>query len=175
MPGSLSHLIRRFFDVASARPLQPSEKDAVASWLSPALAEIFFDQPREDQRHGYHAALVVIARGNRAEDVIEAALLHDVGKRHAGLRLIGRSAASLMIKLGLPVPVRVSAYNDHGLTGARELAAAGASRLTVDFAAHHHGARPASIDESVWEVLQAADQPPNPSWVSGAGITSSIE
>lgn len=172
MPGSPAHLARRFVDVATSAPLNGSERAAVEAWLSPQLAEIFFQQPDHDQRHGYHAALSVIADGVSDPDVICAALVHDVGKRHAGLGLIGRSIASLLILMGIDLPERVRLYRDHGVEGARELGHALAPSLAIDFAIHHHGDRPASIDTATWDLLVAADQPPKTSVREGRGITS---
>lgn len=159
MPGSLSHLTRRFFDVLFARPLSGSERSAVTAWLPEDVGEAFFSQTDADQRHGYHAALSVVAAGVRDDDVVFAALVHDIGKRHSGLGIMGRSVASILIRLGLPLPEKMAAYRDHGLIGARELAASGAPSLAIDFSIHHHGDRPASIDEHTWSVLHAADQP----------------
>ncbi len=175
MPGSLSHLSKRFVDVLLSQPLSPNEVDAVEHWLTPKLAAIFFEQPPEDQRHGYHAALVVVSHRSASADLIEAALLHDVGKRHAELGIIARSVASVLIRLGLRLPHRMALYKDHELTAARELAAAGATRLSVEFAAHHHGSRPSGIDASIWNLLQLADQPPNPRSLIQTGITSATE
>ena len=167
MPGAPSHLIRRFLEVASARPLSPGERAAVGSWLTPALGDIFFSQQPADQRHGYHAGASVAAAGHRAPDVVTAALMHDVGKRHAGFGVAGRSIASVMILLSLPLSERMVIYRDHGIVAARELARAGAPPLVVDFALHHHGRRPATIAEDVWAALKAADKPAKPR--AGAG------
>lgn len=165
MPGSPAHLFRRFFDVATAPALNGSERSAVASWLGPPLAEIFFDQPDVDQRHGYHAALSVISEGISDPDVVVAALLHDVGKRHAALGLWGRTIASLLILFGFEPSERIRAYRDHGVVGAGELGHALAPTLAIDFALHHHGERPTTIESQIWDVLIAADQPPKtPVW-----------
>lgn len=172
LPGSPAHLVRRFFDVATAAPLNGSERAAIEEWLAPELAEIFFQQPDHDQRHGYHAALCVIAGGIADPDVVCAALVHDVGKRHARLGLVGRSIASLLILIGIDPPERVRLYRDHGVVGARELAGALAPSVAIDFAIHHHGDRPASIDMATWDVLVAADQPPKTSVWEGRRITS---
>ncbi|HEX6301945.1 MAG TPA: hypothetical protein VF148_15915 [Acidimicrobiia bacterium] len=162
LPGSPAHLLARFFDVASAQPLNSSEREAVVQWLSPETGDIFFAQGVADQRHGYHAALTVVAAGVRDRDVVMAALLHDVGKRHSRLGIVGRSVASMLILLGLPLTDRMQAYRDHGMLAARELAGLSVPSLVVDFAIHHHGQRPPTIDAADWDVLVAADQPAKP-------------
>ncbi len=92
-----------------------------------------------------------------AVDLIEAAALHDVGKRHAGLGVFGRVAASLAIRLRLRLPVSFRVYRDHGEIGAEELELVGAAPVTIEFARHHHGERPAPIPSDVWELLISAD------------------
>ncbi|HZD24283.1 MAG TPA: hypothetical protein VE569_12920 [Acidimicrobiia bacterium] len=128
-------------------------------WLSKPLADLFFEQPHHDQRHGYEAALSVISQGHDNAEVIAAALMHDVGKRHARLGLIGRSWASVLILLRAPVPGHIAAYRDHGMVGAGGLRQAGATPLVIDFAFHHHHRRPPTIRYEVWKALIAADQP----------------
>lgn len=174
MPGSPAHLVSRFFDVATARPLTASERAAIETWLKPELAEVFFAQTHPDQRHGYHAALMVVASGIDSPDAVVAALLHDVGKRHARLGLVGRSIASVVILLRLPLSDRMRAYRDHGVAAARELGALGAPSLAIDFAMHHHGGRPPTIEPAVWDVLVTADQAPKPSARGMPGITSKV-
>lgn len=159
MPGSPGHLVRRFLDVVSARPLTHSEVDFVNDRLTPALADVFFAQNAADQRHGFHAAQVVETGGGEPDTVV-AALVHDIGKRHARLGAIGRSVASVLIILRLPLPERMRAYRDHGLTGAAELARAGAPPLAIDFAMHHHGRKPPTIESELWDLLVEADEPP---------------
>ncbi len=160
MPGSPAHLVSRFLDVATARRLTASERAAVDTWLTPETARLFFAQDDSDQRHGYHAALTVVASGVGDRDVIMAALLHDVGKRHARLGIIGRSAASALILGGLPLTSRMQTYRDHGLVAARELGEHSVPSLVVDFALHHHGERPPTIAPDVWDLLIEADQAP---------------
>lgn len=158
MPGSLAHLSSRFFDVLLYRPLDAAERVTVETWLTPDLADIFFAQPEADQRHGYEAGLHVMAAGTEP-DVVVAAVMHDVGKREAGLGILGRVIASLFIMTGLPLTRRMQLYRDHGMTAAAELAALGAPPLAIDFALHHHSERPSSIPPETWELLVRADQP----------------
>ncbi|MGH8915471.1 MAG: HDIG domain-containing metalloprotein [Acidimicrobiia bacterium] len=165
MPGSLSHLARRFFDVLFSRPLAPDEAATVRGLLSPAEAVIFFSQPGPDQRHGYHAATIVLESGQKDRAVTRAALLHDIGKRHTRLGVVGRSLASILIRLRLPMTRRAALYRDHGEIGADELSGLGCEPIVVDFARAHHGPRPESVPETIWDLLQLADQPPKP----GAG------
>lgn len=161
-------------DVATARRLNAAEEATVEVWLTAETAEVFFAQADADQRHGYHAALSVIAAGKGDREVIMAALLHDVGKRHARLGIFGRSIASVMILAGLPLGDRMQTYRDHGMVGARELGALGAPSLVIDFAMHHHRSRPATIDPDTWEVLVVADQAPKTDPGHLAGITSRL-
>lgn len=170
MPGTLGHLTARFFDAMRAGPLTEQEAESAGGWLEGAESGLFFAQPVVDQRHGYHAATVVAALSDDPV-AIRAALLHDVGKRHSRLGIVGRSLASVMIRLRLPLPPRVRAYRDHGELGAAELAGIGSDPVVVEFARHHHGDRPHLIPGPVWELLQSADAPPKPRWLRRAGIT----
>lgn len=160
MPGSLSHLTRRFFDVLRAQPLLEPEQALVREWLGEGERSIFFAQSAADQRHGYAAALTVIDSGTADRVAIRAGLLHDVGKRHAGLGPFGRTLASLLIIIRFPLRGRLLAYRDHGEIAAGELAALGAESLVVEFARHHHRSRPPTIEAGTWDLLQRADQPP---------------
>jgi hypothetical protein len=171
-PGSVAHLVSRFFDYLTARPLTLSETKAIRGWLDPELAELFFEQNPADQRHAYHAALTVVGSGVTDQAVIAAALLHDVGKRHSGLGVVGRSLASILMSLGAPLGDRMTSYRDHGRIGALELAALGAPSLAIDFALHHQAGRPATIETDIWELLMVADQPPKTSALLRRRITS---
>lgn len=170
MPGSLGHLSARFFQVLLAKPLDPAERAIVEGWLPPELGEIFFAQPGYDQRHGYEAGLSVVAE-DATRDVVVAAVMHDTGKRHAGLGIVGRVAASLLIKLRLPLTERMKLYRDHGITAASEIAALGGPGIAIDYALHHHGEKPPSIPADTWKLLVEADRA-NAIYPRKAGISS---
>lgn len=148
------HLIRRFFGYIRARPLSPSEQERVRRSLEPGLARLFFSQAHQDQRH----AIDVLDRlGTSDPDLMEAALLHDIGKAASRLGPISRSLATVAAFLHLSVPSRWASYLDHGRIGAEILSDAGASSFAVAFSLHHPGAAPEGIDSEVWALVEAAD------------------
>ena len=161
MPGSFGHLATRFFDYLRATPLTDEATKTVTSILTAEEAQIFFEQGAKDQAHGFDAALVVLGSGRSTDEILRAALLHDVGKRNAGLGVLGRVVASVWIKMGLPLTRRFKLYRDHGPVGAADLEAAGSPPLVVEFARAHHSSRPATLTEEDWALLQSADVPSN--------------
>lgn len=156
MPGSWAHLARRFVWSLRVAPLKGHEIEELAGLVDRPTLDAFLGQAVTDQRHGYEAARHVRDRHGRPELVV-ASLLHDLGKRHAGLGTAGRVVASVLSRLGLPAPGRLGVYLDHPRLGADELRELGHDPLTVDFAAHHHGSRPGSIAPADWAMLSEAD------------------
>jgi len=157
-PGRPFHLVRRFFGTLRSRRPSPADQLWVGPVLSHDLARLFWAQPAADQAHGVSAARRAAEAAPGRDDLVRAALLHDVGKRHARLGVIGRSLASTMAILRVPTRGRYAAYLDHGERGAADLEAAGADPLTVAFARHHHGTRPDDIDPVDWALLVRADE-----------------
>lgn len=149
----MPHLVRRFFGFLRARPLTPSEQDSVSEALTAPLASMFFRQRPEDQRH----ALDVASRVGDRSDLVEAALLHDVGKSATDLGVVGRSAATLWSVTGLGMPTRWRRYLDHGRLGAAMLEDAGAGPVAVAFTRHHPGPPPPEVDPDDWRTLSEAD------------------
>lgn len=157
--SGLVHLAARLVDVVLSRRLAPLEQAEVAAYLrSPMERDMFWGQPRADQRHGLEAARSVAAACPGRDDMIRAALLHDTGKRHARLGPVGRSWAMLGYSIGPAPTPRMVSYLEHGRIGADELATAGAEPLVVAYTRHHHGERPDGICAEDWEVLEAADR-----------------
>ena len=116
-----------------------------------------------DQRHGYLSATRVAGRFPEARESIRAALLHDLGKRHAGLGVVGRSLVTGLAKVGLRRLVdrkggRAYLYLRHGALAAKELSDLGAEPLVVAFARSHHAGKPTEIDAGVWETLVSVDR-----------------
>jgi len=147
------HLVRRFFGFLTATPLAPTEQTTIHARLPSRLALLFFSQRHEDQRH----ALDVCSRIGNDPALIQAALLHDVGKIDSNLGVIGRSLATMWAGTSLPIWGRWQTYNDHGRLGANILESHGADELAVAFTRHHPGAVPVGIDPVEWRRLSAAD------------------
>ncbi len=158
MPGSFPHLFTRFFDFIFSRPLTAAEIETVSEWLTPHEGEVFFAQDHRDQRHGHNAGSFVASVYPADPAAISAAALHDVGKRHAQLGALGRSLASILIRLKLPLSRRMSMYRDHGDIGAADLISIGSADVVVSFARSHHHECPADFDPVLWEVLQESDR-----------------
>lgn len=160
-PGTWRHLVRRFFDVLLARPLTDREHKVVEALLStPEEIDLFFNQNDADQRHGLEAASEVALMAPGRPELVRAALLHDIGKQVSGLGVWGRSLASMLAKLHLPVRGRLHSYLEHGPIGADLLERAGVEPIVVAFARSHHARRPESIAPEDWAVLIAADEKP---------------
>ncbi|HEX7099818.1 MAG TPA: hypothetical protein VF377_11295 [Acidimicrobiia bacterium] len=158
MPGAWSHLAARFFDFVTAPGLLPHEVTQVEEWLAgrPLALRAFFGQPRADQRHGFEAAKSVAEAAPGRLDLVRAALLHDVGKRHSDLGAIGRVLATLAIRFRLPLTPRWRLYRDHGRLAAAELG--DEEPVVIEFARHHQIGRPPTISTADWEILTSADR-----------------
>ena len=153
--GGWWHLLRRFLEVLTARPLdEEARKEASDLLRSDAEKRAFFDQPAADQQHGLAAAKLVAG----SVELQRAALLHDVGKQQAGLGVWGRSAATALAGLHVELRGRFRTYLDHGRLGADILEELGAESIVIAFARHHQGDRPPTIAPDDWDTLQRAER-----------------
>ena len=159
MPGTWAHLAKRYREGMFSAPLRPVEKAWARGFLTDPERCAFDEQSTADQRHGYEAARIAEATLGADPSAVRAALLHDIGKRHARLGLAGRAVASVAIRLRLPLWERARMYRDHGPIGSEELSGWGAEPLVVEFARSHHGARPSGIEPVIWEALRKTDKP----------------
>ncbi|MEX0864369.1 MAG: hypothetical protein WD269_05780 [Acidimicrobiia bacterium] len=162
MSRSLRHLSHRFFEVLLAKPLDSHELTRAASWVEPGLWEIFIDQQTADQRHCYRAGAKIASDPTNHQDLVVAAMMHDVGKRASRLGVLARIIATLLMAIGAPMSRRMARYRDHGALGADELERAGAPPIAVLFARHHQEDRPDSIAAGDWATLIRADEPGMP-------------
>jgi len=156
--GELRHLARRFWATLGPGRLGPADQAEVAALLRREEAPLFWRQSAADQRHTLACARAVLGAAAGRRDLARAALLHDVGKAAADLGVAGRTLATLLSLLHVPVRGRPAAYLAHASRGADDLRAAGAEPLTVLYARHHHGTRPPEIAPHDWELLARADR-----------------
>jgi hypothetical protein len=154
----LLHLAGRLYGNLRGRPLTPGEQAEVARLLRAQERSLFWRQAPPDQRHAFTCARRVLRAAPSRQDLARAALLHDVGKGIERTTVAGRVLATVLSLLRLPIPGRLRHYLMHASRGAEGLAAAGAERLVVDYAYHHHGPRPRSIPAVDWELLREADR-----------------
>jgi hypothetical protein len=147
------HLVKRFFGFLTATRPGPEDQLFVSRSLHTDLLRLFYKQRVEDQRH----ALDVARRVQDRPHLIEAALMHDIGKTEIGLGAIGRSVATLWALTSLPIWGEWLLYIDHGPRGADLLEDAGAGDLALAFARHHPGPVPSGFDEADWHLLETAD------------------
>ena len=151
------HLIARFFGSLKARPLSPREQAEAAALLRDPERAMFWAQSVADRRHGHDSARAVLREAPGRTDLARAALLHDIGKRHARMGPFRRSFATMVGIARMPARGRVRAYLDHDERGADDLLAVGAEELVVAFARHHHGERPEVLAPDDWAALVGAD------------------
>jgi hypothetical protein len=116
------------------------EREAVASWLSPAQLALFDGMHVADRRHGLDVVAALRDAGIVEPEVLLAGLLHDAGKGNTGL--VPRVIYSLD-QAGITFAGRLLAWlpgmraarvrlRDHAETSARLAAAAGCSERTAE-------------------------------------------
>lgn len=153
--------LRQFLQ--AGRTPTPADYEFARRSLAPPLFELFAAQHPRDIVHGAMTARWLLARGHDGQDLLAAALLHDVGKGRQ--RRADRVAYVLAARLGvaplladassrLEVRRAVARTSNHSSEGAALLAAARASDTVVDLTRRHH--QPPGADP-VLALLQAAD------------------
>jgi len=91
-----AHLAGRFFGHLGAGAPGPADQQYVHDHLTPSCAAVFWTQSPADQEHAVTVARRVEAEIGDDPATIEAALLHDIGKRDVRIGAIGRSIATVL-------------------------------------------------------------------------------
>lgn len=176
MKLDLKHRSRRFF--WSLRPVRIPAGDSewVASLLSERELAAFNRMTPRDRAHSIGVARATEANLDRLDPdedtrwVLQAALLHDVGKADAGLGTYGRVMATLAgwvagedmavvwaQKRG--ITRRIGLYLMHPVIGQDILRLAGSDpRVSAWAAEHYWGPERWSVPVEVGELLSAADE-----------------
>jgi putative nucleotidyltransferase with HDIG domain len=135
--------------------------------LDAELLRLFQCMSRAEQHHGIAICRTLEAQGHTDSDLLVAALLHDVGKIQAPLRLWDRVIAVLGEHFAPQRAARWSVGEPRGLRrgfvvrrmhpewGANLMQQAGASPRTVNLVRRHHDEQG---DDTGMAALQAADE-----------------
>jgi len=122
------HLVRRFFTSLSNRP--PASNDI--AWVNEQLLtsefELWCRMKPHDQRHSIEVARRFIELHlTFSRDEVAAALLHDIGKVHSELGVMGRVIATIVGPKG----EKFRRYHEHELIGLNLCRNAGSSAETL--------------------------------------------
>jgi len=175
--GRVRHRVSQFFHTLIG-PFRPVDAVFVRRHLTrgdqdDGLLALFFNMPRAEQHHGVDIGRALERQGIDDGDLVGAALLHDVGKTIAPLRLWDRVVVVLVEAVAPRAAASwaVDGARDHVPTGLRrgfvvrrhhpawgaDLAAhAGASERTVNWIRRHHD--PADPLDPLLLALQEADE-----------------
>jgi hypothetical protein len=139
--------VAQFWRHSSAR-VTAAERARAADVLGPELAPLFGGLPVNEQRHALDVLATLERMGEQDRVLLQAALLHDMGKASAGFSVVDRSLAVLLeavapamfarLRDRLPdFQRRYQAYRQHAAIGAARLEQLGATELAAVIAEHH--------------------------------------
>jgi putative nucleotidyltransferase with HDIG domain len=163
--------VRQFLAALVARDLSASDRAFVARYLTPQQQALFERLAPADQQHAIAVARLLLDRGWADTALLQAALLHDIGKADSGLNLAYRTAIVLLRALWPAAFDRLAArdrgwrrpfyrHRHHPEHGACLVEAAGADPLVVELIRRHQEplrTAPRSHVERLLAALQAAD------------------
>ena len=84
--GGLLYRVRQFLAAVRAGPLDPAGLELVQTHLPPQGVKLFLSMPRGDQQHSLTILRGLLAEGNTAQPLLQAALVHDVAKSRVLIR-----------------------------------------------------------------------------------------
>lgn len=164
LDSSVFYRVSQLFRATIAQ-VRPDEHDLLAAHLSPAQIALFERMPPCDQRHCLDVFYALQDAGYRDDSLLQAALLHDVGKSAGPLSLGHRVAVVLMGRLtpkwlerlaadgtGWKAPFAVHAR--HAQLGAQWAMEAGCTPGVAALIRDHHRAYPGNEQLT---ALQRAD------------------
>ena len=144
---------------------QPGEAEArlAARFLSEAPLAAFLGQEPRDVLHSANTARWLLDRGHADADLIQAALLHDIGKGAQRRRDRVAHVVSGALRVSRALAADGSRFEirralartaSHSGTGAERLATMGVAPRVVELVRNHHGK---ANGDAMLELLQQAD------------------
>lgn len=112
--SELLYRVRQFKQAISAPELNETELAEVQAILSDTEVELFSRFDRGEQWHSYQVMHTLQAAGHTQPELVQAALLHDVGKTRAPLSVWDRSLIVVAKKV---LPGKTAVWGQHDLQG----------------------------------------------------------
>jgi hypothetical protein len=139
-----------------------TEREALATWLTPAQLALFDSMHVADRRHGLDVVASLRSEGPPDQELLMAGLLHDAGKGDAGVWsrvafALGQRYGRWVWRVAAIAPgmrASIDRLRDHAEASARLAAAAGCSTRTVELIRHQDTPE----DRDAGERLRLADE-----------------
>jgi len=173
-PAVAVYRVRQFLAALTARNLSADDRAFAAQYLTPPQLALFERMARADQQHAIAVARLLLERGWTDTTLLQAALLHDIGKAGSGLSPVHRTVIVLLERLWPTALDRLSARDEgwrrpfyrhrhHPEYGARLAESVGAAPAVVALIRYHQeqeAREPASIRPiaHMLAALRAADE-----------------